>query len=111
VSAGQQRPEELRRTLGQRDAVAIGMGSMVGAGLFAVWGPAVSAAGQGLVLALLLASAVALCNALSSAALAARYPSAGGTYVYGRSGWVRCGATWPGGASWSARRPRARRWR
>jgi basic amino acid/polyamine antiporter, APA family len=74
----------LRRTLGLRDAVAIGLGSMIGAGLFAVWAPATAAAGRWVLLSLLLAGAVALCNALSSAALAARYPSAGGTYVYGR---------------------------
>lgn len=84
VSGGKQGPEELRRSLGQRDAVAIGMGSMVGAGLFAVWGPATSAAGRWVLVALVVAAVVALCNALSSTALAARYPSAGGTYVYGR---------------------------
>nr|WP_281497255.1 APC family permease [Ornithinimicrobium sp. F0845] len=66
------------------DAVAIGLGSMIGAGLFVVWGPAARAAGSWLLLSLVLAALVAVCNAWSSAALAARYPSAGGTYVYGR---------------------------
>jgi APA family basic amino acid/polyamine antiporter len=74
----------LHRTLGLREAVAIGLGAMIGAGLFAVWAPATAAAGEWVLLSLLLAGVVALCNALSSAALAARYPSAGGTYVYGR---------------------------
>ncbi|MBA2696376.1 MAG: APC family permease, partial [Actinobacteria bacterium] len=97
VSAGQQGPDELRRSLGQRDAVAIGMGSMVGAGLFAVWGPATSAAGRWVLVALAVAAVVALCNALSSAALAARYPSAGGTYVYGRE---RLGPRWGYLAGW-----------
>lgn len=89
--------DALRRTLGLGDAVTIGLGSMVGAGVFAVWAPAAAAAG-GLVLpALGLAAVVAVCNALTSAALAARYPSAGGTYVYGRE---RLGPFWGYLAGW-----------
>lgn len=57
---------------------------MVGAGVFAVWAPASAAAGTGLLLGLLLAALVAFCNATSTAQLAARYPTSGGTYVYGR---------------------------
>jgi APA family basic amino acid/polyamine antiporter len=87
----------LRRTLGLSDAVTVGLGAMVGAGVFAVWAPAAAAAG-GLVLpALALAALVAVCNALSSAALAARHPSAGGTYVYGRE---RLGPFWGYLAGW-----------
>lgn len=97
MSSGQQRPDGLRRSLSRRDAVAIGMGSMVGAGLFAVWGPATSAAGRWVLVALAIAAVVALCNALSSAALAARYPSAGGTYVYARE---RLGPLWGYLAGW-----------
>ncbi|MDQ3526543.1 MAG: amino acid permease, partial [Actinomycetota bacterium] len=74
----------LRRSLGLHDAVAIGLGSMIGAGVFAVWAPAAATAGPWLLLSLALAAFVAACNALSSAALAVRYPTAGGTYVYGR---------------------------
>lgn len=74
----------LQRTLTQRDTTAIGLGSMMGAGLFVVWGPAAALAGNWLMLSLLLAALVAVCNALSSAALAIRYPQAGGTYIYGR---------------------------
>ncbi|HEX6968725.1 MAG TPA: APC family permease [Micromonosporaceae bacterium] len=76
----------LARRLGVRDAVVIGLGSMLGAGVFVVFGPAAAAAGSGpaLLLALLLAGFVAFCNAISSARLAGRYPESGGTYVYGR---------------------------
>lgn len=74
----------LARRLGLTDAVSIGLGSMIGAGVFAVWGPAAGAAGSWLLVSLTLAAVVAVCNAWSSAALAARYPAAGGTYVYGR---------------------------
>lgn len=75
---------ELRRRLGTADAVVIGLGSMIGAGVFVVFGPAAAAAGPGLLAALAVAAAVAYCNAASSARLAARYPLSGGTYVYGR---------------------------
>ncbi|MEW2380916.1 APC family permease [Micromonospora sp. NPDC047707] len=77
--------ERLARRLGVRDAVVIGLGSMLGAGVFVVFAPAAAAAGGvGLLVALALAGFVAFCNATSSARLAARYPESGGTYVYGR---------------------------
>lgn len=75
---------DLKRRLGVSDAVTIGLGSMIGAGVFATFGPAAGAAGSGLLVALALAAVVAFCNATSSARLAARYPESGGTYVYGR---------------------------
>lgn len=74
----------LARRLGLSDAVAIGIASMLGAGVFTVWGPAAAVAGSWLLVGLLLAALVAWCNATSSAQLAAQYPEAGGTYVYGR---------------------------
>ena len=76
---------QLARRLTLPDAVAIGMGSMIGAGVFAVWGPAVDAAGSGLLIALCIAAVVAACNATSSAQLAAVHPVAGGTYAYARA--------------------------
>ncbi|WSA88974.1 APC family permease [Micromonospora sp. NBC_01796] len=76
----------LDRRLGVPDAVVIGLGSMLGAGVFVVFAPATAAAGSGtgLLIALAIAGFVAYCNATSSARLAARYPESGGTYVYGR---------------------------
>jgi APA family basic amino acid/polyamine antiporter len=75
----------LARRLGVPDAVVIGLGSMLGAGVFVVFAPAAAAAGgAGLLVALALAGFIAFCNATSSARLAARYPESGGTYVYGR---------------------------
>jgi APA family basic amino acid/polyamine antiporter len=81
----------LARRLGTFDAVVIGLGSMIGAGVFAAFAPAAKAAGSGLVIGLLLAAAVAYCNATASAQLAAQYPTSGGTYVYGRE---RLGEWW-----------------
>ncbi|WP_018505953.1 APC family permease [Parafrankia discariae] len=74
----------LARTIGTGDAVVIGLGAMLGAGVFAAFAPAARAAGAALLLALAAAAVVAYCNAICSARLAARYPQAGGTYVYGR---------------------------
>lgn len=65
--------------------MAIGLGSMIGAGVFSVWGPAISVAGTGLLVALLIAGVVAFCNATASAQLAAVHPVAGGTYAYARA--------------------------
>lgn len=77
--------DQLSRRLGVPDAVVIGLGSMLGAGVFVVFAPAAAAAGgAGLLAALALAGFIAYCNATSSARLAARYPESGGTYVYGR---------------------------
>ncbi|MBX6765578.1 MAG: amino acid permease [Actinomadura rubrobrunea] len=90
-------PQELRRRLGVFDAVVIGLGAMVGAGIFAAPAPAARAAGSGLLLALCVAAVVAYCNATSSARLAARYPASGGTYVYGRR---RLGDFWGYLAGW-----------
>ncbi|MFF4489736.1 APC family permease [Streptomyces sp. NPDC001544] len=89
---------ELRRTLGVRDAVVVGLGSMVGAGVFSALGPAARAAGSGLLLGLAVAALVAYCNAASSARLAALYPASGGTYVYGRE---RLGVFWGYLAGWA----------
>lgn len=74
----------LARQLGLGDAVVIGLGSMIGAGIFAAFAPAAAAAGAGLLVGLAIAAIVAYCNASSSAQLAAQYPTSGGTYVYGR---------------------------
>ena len=87
----------LARRLGLADAVVIGLGSMMGAGVFAAFGPAARAAGAGLLIGLVLAAAIAYCNATASAQLAAVYPTSGGTYIYGRE---RLGPWWGFAAGW-----------
>jgi APA family basic amino acid/polyamine antiporter len=88
---------QLERTLGLSDAVVIGAGSMIGAGVFAAWAPAAEAAGTGLLVGLAIAAVIAWCNATSSAQLAARHPESGGTYVYARE---RLGPGWGHLAGW-----------
>ena len=76
-------PSGLRRDLGLLDAVGIGFGAIVGAGVFVVTGVAAGIAGPAFLVGLLVAGIAATANALSSAQLAAEYPQAGGTYEYG----------------------------
>ncbi len=76
-------PARLRRELGVPGAVMLGLGSMVGTGVFVSIGVGAGVAGPSVVLAIALAALVATCNALSSAQLAARHPVSGGTYEYG----------------------------
>ncbi len=87
----------LARRLGTGDAVVIGLGSMIGAGVFSAFAPAAAAAGTALLIGLALAAGVAYCNAVASAQLAAQYPTSGGTYVYGRE---RLGEWWGFLAGW-----------
>jgi APA family basic amino acid/polyamine antiporter len=81
----------LARRLGLTDAVVLGVGSMLGTGVFVVWSPAAELAGRWLLAALGLAALVAYCNATSTAQLAAVHPESGGAYVYGR---LRLGRWW-----------------
>ncbi|AZS37329.1 putative transporter [Microbacterium lemovicicum] len=87
----------LQRSLGLGDAVFLGLGSMIGAGVFAVWSPAADAAGTGLLWGLAIAAVVAFANATSSAQLAAAHPTSGGTYAYGRA---ELGPWWGFTAGW-----------
>ncbi|WP_425565899.1 APC family permease [Pseudonocardia ailaonensis] len=86
------------RLLSTSDAVVVGLGAMIGAGIFVAPGLAAAVAGPWLLLGLAIAAAVAFCNAAASAQLAAQYPTSGGTYVYGRE---RLGPWWGFLAGWS----------
>ncbi|MDR6140865.1 APA family basic amino acid/polyamine antiporter [Microbacterium foliorum] len=88
----------LARRLRLGDAVAIGLGSMIGAGVFSVWAPAMGVAGSGILIALAIAAIVAYCNATASAQLASAHPVAGGTYAYARA---EIGPWWGFVAGWS----------
>ncbi|MBM3685740.1 MAG: amino acid permease [Actinobacteria bacterium] len=76
---------ELRRVLGVRGATVVGLGAMVGTGVFAAWTPALALAGGALLVALAIAAVVAALNATSTASLARVLPESGGAYAYGRA--------------------------
>lgn len=73
----------LRRDLGVFGATMMGLGSILGTGIFVSVGIAAGATGPSVVLAIAVAALVATFNALSSAQLAANHPVSGGTYEYG----------------------------
>ena len=76
---------ELRRVLGVRGAAIVGLGAMLGTGVFAAWTPAVDLAGSALLIALAGAAVVAALNAVSTGSLARSLPQSGGAYAYGRA--------------------------
>ncbi len=61
----------------------MGLGSIIGTGVFVSIGVAAGVSGPAVILAIAIAAIVAACNGLSSAQLAANYPVSGGTYEYG----------------------------
>ncbi|MDA0723801.1 MAG: APC family permease [Verrucomicrobia bacterium] len=73
----------LLRVIGLPGSILMGLGSIMGAGVFVSLGMGEQIAGPSLLLALALAAVVATCNGLSSAQLAANHPVSGGTYEYG----------------------------
>jgi APA family basic amino acid/polyamine antiporter len=72
------------RRLGPLGASAIGLSSMIGAGVFYVWAPAAERAGSWLLLALVIAGAIALLNALVMVQLSLENPVSGGAYRFGQ---------------------------
>jgi basic amino acid/polyamine antiporter, APA family len=76
-------PHSLRREVGVVGASLLGLGSILGSGVFVSIGIAAGITGPSVVLAVGLAAFVAACNGSSSAQLAAAHPVSGGTYEYG----------------------------
>jgi APA family basic amino acid/polyamine antiporter len=73
----------LTRDIGLMGAVTMGLGAILGTGVFVSIGIAAGIAGPAVILATALAAALAICNGLSSAQLAASHSVSGGTYEYG----------------------------
>ena len=87
----------LRRELGAFGATMMGLGSILGTGVFVSIAIAAGIAGPAVVIAIALAALVATCNALNSAQLAASLPVSGGTYAYGYAylrPWLGFAAGW-----------------
>lgn len=74
---------DLLRVLTLTDAVGVGLGAIIGAGIFVVTGVAAGISGPAFLIGLMFAGTTAVFNALSSAQLAVVYPFSGGTYEYG----------------------------
>src|SRR3990167_737303 len=76
----------LARTLGIPEVALLGIGALLGGGIFTLLGHAAGLAGGGLVLAMLLGSAIAFINLNSYIALATTFPAAGGGYHWVTNG-------------------------
>jgi APA family basic amino acid/polyamine antiporter len=74
---------ELKRDIRTSGAILMGLGSIVGTGIFVSIAIATQISGNGIVIAIVVAAALATFNGLSSAQLAAAHPVSGGTYEYG----------------------------
>ncbi|WP_049921116.1 amino acid permease [Halopiger djelfimassiliensis] len=74
--------EELAKDLGLFSALAVGIGTMIGAGIFVLPGAAAQEAGPIVVLSFLIGGSVAMINALSVSELGTAMPKAGGGYYY-----------------------------
>src|SRR5689334_21711482 len=93
---------QLRRVLGLRETVALGIGGTIGGAIFVLLGVAIRQAGPGVLLSFSLAFLTTLFIALPYIELACRYPLAGGSYAFIREvlghhcgfgmGWVYGGA-------------------
>ncbi|NBC10366.1 MAG: amino acid permease [Planctomycetes bacterium] len=77
------KPTSLKREVGIFGAILLGLGSILGTGVFVSLGIAAGVAGPAVVLAVVIAAVLAMCNGISSAQLAAAHPVSGGTYEYG----------------------------
>lgn len=78
----------LKREVGIFGAMMMGLGSIIGTGVFVSIGIASGVTGPAVVFAIAAAAVVATFNGLSSAQLAASHPVSGGTYEYGYR-WLR----------------------
>lgn len=92
----------LSRTLGLLDITMIGVGAMIGAGIFVLTGIAAGEAGPALVLAFFLNGVVTTFTALSYAELGSAFPEAGGGYLWVKEGMGGTQGFLAGWMSWFA---------
>ena len=93
---------ELSRDMSLFDITFIGVGAMIGAGVFALTGFAAGLAGPALTLAFLLNGFVAMFTAVSYAELGAAFPEAGGGYLWVKEALVDPNGFYAGWMSWFA---------
>jgi len=73
---------ELAKDLGLLEALTIGVGTMIGAGIFVLPGPATEAAGPIVALSFVIGGVISLFTAMSASELGTAMPQAGGSYYY-----------------------------
>ncbi|PLR76266.1 amino acid permease [Bacillus sp. V3-13] len=93
---------KLKRELGWKEATSLGIGAMVGAGIFILSGVAAGKAGPAVMISFVVAAVLEILLGLCYAELASRYPRAGGAYVYVRETMGDFVGTIIGWAYWGA---------
>lgn len=93
---------ELQRTLGIRAATSIGIGAMVGAGIFVLSGVAAGKAGPAVIVSFVIAAVLEILLGLCYAELSSKYPKAGGSYEFVRETMGPFFGTVIGWAYWGA---------
>ncbi len=93
---------QLSREMGLMDVTMIGVGAMIGAGIFVLTGIAAGVAGPALILAFLLNGFVALLTAMSYAEFGSCYHDAGGGYLWVKEGLPKWNGFLSGWMSWFA---------
>ncbi len=92
----------LAREMSLMDATLIGVGAMIGAGIFVLIGIAAGVAGPGLILTFSLNAMIALLTAMSYAELGSCYHDAGGGYLWVKEGLPKWNGFLSGWMSWFA---------
>ena len=82
ISGAYEGAGKLKRTLGPTHLVALGVGAIVGTGIYTLIGEAAGLAGPGVILSFLIAGAVCACVALCYGELASMMPASGSAYTY-----------------------------
>jgi amino acid transporter len=92
----------LSRDLGLFDVTMIGIGAMIGAGIFVLMGAAKEVAGSAAIVALVLNGVVTFITAMAYAELGSCFPQAGGVYLWAREGLPAPVGFLSGWMSWTA---------
>ncbi|WP_343699383.1 amino acid permease [Caulobacter sp.] len=82
ITAGHDGAHQLKKTLSWYHLVALGVGAIVGTGIYTLTGVGAGLAGPGVILSFLIAGAVCACAALCYAELSTMMPAAGSAYTY-----------------------------
>lgn len=97
-----QKPVTLSRTLGIFEVIFLGVGALLGGGIFTLLGHVAGLSGGGLLLAIIIGAAISFFNLNSYISLATTFPGAGGGYVWVRDGLGDINGFLSGWLSWMA---------
>ncbi len=82
VKETQDKDTQLKKAVGALDLTALGLGAIIGTGIFVIIGEAITTSGPSIVLAFVLAGVTCMFSALAFAELASSIPVAGSAYTY-----------------------------